>query len=439
MDFLLILLLTLLNGLFAMSELALTASKKIHLQNMRDAGDKGAAAALSLLDNPTRFLSVVQVGITSIGMLNAIVGEAAFSDALAQWLHTALGLSQRAAQLSATAVVVTAITFVTIVFGELVPKRIGQLYPETAARLLSRPMLWVARVARPFVWLLSVSTHTVMRLLRIDGREQRAVTEEEITASLEEGVDAGIIEEHEHRMVRNVFHLDDRSLASMMQARNGIDWLDASWPVAQALEHVYAHGASASHSWYPVCKGSLEQVVGQISLARLAAQAGDGERVVQDLMAPAVFVPETLSGMELIEQFRTQSARLVLVVDEYGDLQGLVTPFDVLQAITGELQPNPQSQAWATLQADGSWLLDGLMPVEELKARLRIDEDLPASEHYNTLAGLLMAMAGRLLHEGDVVVCVGWEFVVLHLDGRRVAHVRAHAQVPLAADSGAPE
>ncbi len=439
MDFLLILLLTFLNGLFAMSELALTASKKIHLQNMRDAGDKGAAAALSLLDNPTRFLSVVQVGITSIGMLNAIVGEAAFSGALERWLHAVLGLSPRVADFTATAVVVTAITFVTIVFGELVPKRIGQLYPETVARLLSRPMLWVARMARPFVWLLSVSTHAVMRLLRIDGSGQRAVTEEEITASLEEGVDAGIIEEHEHRMVRNVFHLDDRSLASMMQPRNDIQWIDASWPVSQALGHVYAHGAASSHSWYPVCKGSLEQVVGQISLARLAAQGGAGEHLVQDWMSPAVFVPETLSGMELIQQFRTQSVRVVMVVDEYGDLQGLVTPFDVLQAITGELQSERQSQAWATAQPDGSWLLDGLMPVEELKARLHIDGDLPASEHYNTLAGLLMAMAGRLLDEGDVVLCAGWEFVVLHLDGRRVAQVCARAMAPVLDGSGAPQ
>lgn len=425
MDFLLILLLTLLNGVFAMSELALTASKKVHLQNLSEAGDKGAAAALALLDNPTRFLSVVQVGITSIGMLNAIVGEAAFSEGLGLWLGATLGLSERVAEVSATAVVVTSITFLTIVFGELVPKRIGQLYPETVARLLSRPMQWVARVARPFVWLLSVSTHAVMRLLRIDVSDQRAVTEEEITANLEEGVDAGIIEEHEHQMVRNVFQLDDRSLSSLMQPRDDIEWLDAAWSVAQARSHIYSKGVEFSRSWYPVCKGSLENVVGMVSLARLGAPDSESDTPVGTLMQAAVFVPETRSAMELIEQFRKQSERTVLVVDEYGEVQGLVTAFDVLQAITGELQTEQLSEAWALAQDDGSWLLDGLMPVEELKVRLDIDADLPRSDRYNTLSGLLMAVQGRLLQVGDSVECAQWRFAVLALDGRRVDKVRA--------------
>ena len=214
MEFILIVLLTLLNGAFAMSELALTASRKVRLQNMADAGDKGALAALVLLENPTQFLSSVQVGITSIGMLNGIVGEAAFSDGLAQWLQANLAVSHRVAEVSATALVVTVITFVTILFGELVPKRIGQLYPETVARLVSRPMTWMAIVAKPFVRLLSVCTHAMLRLLRIDTTDTRAVTEAEITASLVEGVDAGIIEQHEHQMVRNVFDLDDRTLPS---------------------------------------------------------------------------------------------------------------------------------------------------------------------------------------------------------------------------------
>eukprot|EP01030_Chromulinospumella_sphaerica_P024520 gene24520-24603_t len=214
MDFLLILVLTLLNGVFAMSELALTASRKVRLQTMVEAGDKGAKAALALLDNPTQFLSVVQVGITSIGMLNGIIGEAAFSDDLAVWLLT-LGLPGRAAEITATALVVTIITFITIVFGELVPKRIGQLYPETVARALAIPMTWVATGAKPFVKLLAYATQATLRLLRLNATDNRAVTEEEISASLEEGVDAGIIEEHEHQMVRNVFHLDDRPLTSM--------------------------------------------------------------------------------------------------------------------------------------------------------------------------------------------------------------------------------
>ncbi|MDR7307875.1 hemolysin family protein [Rhodoferax saidenbachensis] len=426
MDFLLIIVLTLLNGAFAMSELALTASRKVRLHTMADAGDKGAKAALTLMDNPTQFLSSVQVGITSIGMLNGIVGEAAFSDGVARWLDATLPISHRAAEISATALVVTIITFVTILFGELVPKRIGQLYPETVARIMSRPMTWVATGAKPFVRLLSMCTHGMLKLLRIDTTDTRAVTEAEISASLEEGVDAGIIEEHEHQMVRNVFHLDDRLLTSMMLPRTDMAWLEASHTVAQSLAQVGANAMHGGHSWYPVCRESLDNVVGIISVARLLAlSAHDGP--IEAVVEPAVFVPETLSGMELIEQFRVKSARMVFVVDEYGVVQGLITPHDLLEAITGELQPDAQTEAWATLQDDGTWVLDGLMPVGELKARLEIDDELPDEERgrYNTLAGLLMAVSGNLPAQGERIICAQWAFEVLLLEGRRIDKVLA--------------
>jgi len=429
MEFLLIVLLTLLNGAFAMSELALTASRKVRLQTMAEAGDKGAKAALTLLENPTQFLSSVQVGITSIGMLNGIVGEAAFSDELSHWLEYTVTLSQRASEITATALVVTVITFVTILFGELVPKRIGQLYPETVARIVSRPMAWVATIAKPFVRLLSVCTHGMLKLLRIDTSDNRAVTEAEISASLEEGVDAGIIEEHEHQMVRNVFHLDDRSLTSMMLPRAEIEWLDASATVAQCLEHASASGEKGAHSWYPVCRGSLDDVVGLISVARLLELAAHHVHSIESKVEPVVFVPETLSGMELIEQFRVKAARMVLVVDEYGVVQGLLTPHDLLEAITGELKPDEQTQAWAIEQPDGSWLLEGLMPVGELKARLGIEEELPQEERgrYNTLAGLLMTVAGHMPTMGEAIVCAHWRFDVVELEGRRIDKVRATA------------
>ena len=428
MEIFLIILLTLLNGAFAMSELALTASRKVRLHTMAESGDKGAQAALELLKNPTQFLSSVQVGITSIGMLNGIVGEAAFSAGLAAWLQATLPISGRAAEVSATAIVVTIITFVTILFGELVPKRIGQLYPELVARWVSRPMTWVAIGAKPFVRLLSVCTHGMLKLLRIDVTDNRAVTEEEISASLEEGVDAGIIEQHEHQMVRNVFHLDDRPLTSIMLPRADIEWLDADSTVAQCLDKASAGGAKGSHSWYPVCRGSLEQVVGIISIGRLL-QLGQGHaQAIETAVEPATYVPETLSVMELIEQFRTQSARMVFVVDEYGDLQGLLTPHDLLEAITGELQPDLQTEAWATQMPDGSWELDGLMPVAELKARLDMDE-LPDEDRgrYNTLAGLLMTISGNLPAEGERIQCEDWEFEITALEGRRIDKVLARA------------
>jgi putative hemolysin len=422
MDFLVILVLTLLNGAFAMSELALTASRKVRLQTMAEEGDLGAKAALELLDNPTQFLSVVQVGITGIGMLNAVVGEAAFGDGLAAWLQHMFALSPKASGVTSTVLVVTAITFITILFGELVPKRIGQLYPEPVARIVSRPMLWIAIAAKPFVRLLSLCTHGMLRLLRIDTSDNRAVTEAEISASLEEGVDAGIIEEHEHQMVRNVFHLDDRTLTSMMLPRSDIEWLDATSTVAEALQQASGAAEKNAHSWYPVCRGSLDDVVGVVSVARMLERGVRYPYGVGALVEPAVYVPETLTGMELIEQFRNKAARMVFVVDEYGVVQGLITPHDVLEAITGELKPEAQEEAWATQQPDGSWLLDGLMPIAELKSRLDIELELPHEDRgrYNTLAGLLMTVSGHLPAVGEHIVCAHWRFEVKELDGRRI-------------------
>ena len=425
MDFLLIVFLILLNGVFAMSEMALASSRKARLVAMSESGDKGAGAALKLLENPTQFLSSVQVGITSIGMLNGIIGEAAFSGGLSMFIQS-WGVPYRVAEISSTALVVVSITYITIVFGELVPKRIGQLYPETAARLVARPMMWVASAAKPFVRLLSLSTQGVLKLLRIDNSAGRAVTEEEITASLVEGVDAGLIEEHEHQMVQNVFLLDDRLLTSLMLPRSDIEWLDASDTVFEAVQKASTTG----HSWYPVCRGSLDEVVGVVKLATLlAVQASaanpDGERIGGHTM-PAVFVPETLTGMELLEQFRAKSTRMVFVVDEYGVVQGLVTPLDMLEAITGELQPGAQIDAWATQRSDGSWLIDGVMPVSELKARLDIKE-LPDEDkgRYNTVAGLLQSVSGRLLNTADKVESAGWVFEVVDLDGKRIDKVLA--------------
>jgi putative hemolysin len=430
MDLLVILILTLLNGVFAMSELALTASKKIRLQTLADEGDKGAQAALDLLGNPTQFLSVVQVGITSIGMLNALVGEAAFGDGVSAWLQHTFDLSGRVAQGTATGLVVTGITFITIVFGELVPKRIGQLYPEPVARMISRPMQWVGIVAKPFVRLLALCTHGMLKLLRIDTSDNRQVTEAEISASLEDGVDAGIIEEHEHQMVRNVFHLDDRTLASMMLPRSDMEWLDANLSVAEALQQASGTEGKAAHSLYPVCRGSLEDVVGVVSVARLLQRGVRYPYNVGALVEPAVFVPESLTGMELIAQFRTKAARMVFVVDEYGVVQGMITPLDVLEAITGELKPDQHDQAWAIHQPDGSWLLDGQMPVSELKARLDIDMELPQEDRgrYNTLAGLLMTVSGNMPEVGETISSAHWRFEVMELEGRRIHKVLARKE-----------
>jgi len=426
MDVFLLALLTTCNAVFAMSEMALSTSRRARLAALAETGDTGAAAALRLMEDPTQFLSTVQIGITSIGMLSGIVGEAAFAGPLGTWLEQR-GMAAGPASIVSTAFVVICITFFTIIFGELVPKRIGQLYPEQVARWVSRPMRGLATGAKPFVVGLSSATAAVLKLLRIDANAARAVTEEEISASLEEGVDAGLIERHEHQMVRNVFHLDDRRLSSLMVPRADIEWLEASGTVAESLAKVAAAGAlNLVHSWYPVCRNSLDDVVGMISVARLLQLGPQHPGPISAVVMQAVFVPETLTGMELLEQFRERAGRLVFVVDEYGEVQGLMTPRDLLEAITGELQPGTQADAWATERTDGSWELDGLMPISELRARLGI-RTLPEEERgrYNTVAGLLMLVSGHLPAVGEQIECGDWLFEVLVLDGRRIDRVLA--------------
>ena len=418
MDVALLAFLILLNGAFAMSEMALTASRKTRLTVMVEAGDRRAQAALDLHDNPTKFLSVVQVGITSIGILNGIVGEGAFSAPLADWAARTFHMGERAASVSATALVVIIITMLTIVFGELVPKRLGQMYPEAVARVVAQPMEWMSWVARPLVKLLSWSTEATLGLLGLRGRAGRSVTEEEIAASLEEGVDAGVIEAQEHQMVRNVFRLDDRTVGSMMIPRNEIVWLDAAAPSAQVLEAI----ARAEHSRYPVCRGGLDEVMGIVSAQSLLQHTlRGGALALSEHVRPAVFVPETLSGMELLEQFRASDLQLAFVVDEYGEVQGLITARDLLEAITGEFTTPTDADTWAVRRADDSWLFDGLIPAPELKDRLELRE-LPeeARGRYNTLAGMVMLLLGRLPRTADAVEWGGWRFEVVDLDGRRI-------------------
>ena len=421
MDVALLFFLIVLNAAFAMSEMALTASRKARLQVMLEAGERGAEAAIDLHDHPTKFLSTVQVGITSISVLNGIVGDAAFSEPLGEWLHATFNLSLHPAHITATALVVLIITVLTIIFGELVPKRIGQMFPETTASILAPPMQFLSAAARPLVVLLSKTTEAILRLLGIHGNASRAVTEEEIAASLEEGLDAGVIEAHEHQMVRNVFRLDDRQIGSMMIPRAEILWLDANAPIADVLKAV----VEDPHARYPVCRGGLDDVIGVVTAQGLLKPLAEGRTpVLTEELQPPVFVPETLSGMELLDHFRSHVAQLVFVVDEYGAVQGVITLRDVLEAITGEFSPESGDDAWAVRREDGSWLMDGLIPVPEIKDRLEI-KDLPEEDcgRYNTLAGMIMLLLGRLPRTTDAVEWGDWRFEVVDLDGKRVDKV----------------
>ena len=423
MDLALLIFLIVLNGLFAMSEMALASSRKARLQVMAETGDDGARVAMDLQDDPNKYLSTVQIGITSIGVLNGIVGEAAFSAPLAQLLQSYFVIPDAAASITSTAIVVVLITFMTIIFGELVPKRVGQMYPESVARLVAVPMRWLSQLTKPFVKLLTFCTEATLKLLGIKDNGIRSVTEAEIAASLEEGLDAGVIEAHEHQMVRNVFRLDDRQIGSMMIPRSDMAWLNLEAPLADNLAIIKEHG----HSRYPVCRGGLDDVVGVITAQELLQQFASTQTAdVEQGMMPAVFVPETLSGMELLEHFRALSSQMVFVVDEYGEVQGVITLRDVLEAITGEFTTDEPEDAWAVQREDGSWLVDGLIPVPELKDRLAL-KALPDEDRgrYNTLAGMVMMLLGRLPQTTDRVEWDGWRFEVVDMDGKRIDKVLA--------------
>lgn len=387
MEIAVLIVLVLLNGLFAMSEIALVTARRSRLMQLAEDGDRASAMAMRLGEDPTRFLSTIQIGITAIGILNGIVGEAALAGPLAEWLNI-LGLEKQASSLIATAVVVVVITYVSIVIGELVPKRIAQFNAEGIARLMARPIAALATLSHPFVCLLSASTKGILRLMGKRRLHSADLTEEDIHAMLAEGSQAGLIEQQEHDMVRNVFRLDDRQIASLMTPRSEIVWLDINLPMEANVERLL----NSEHSRFPVCRGGMHDVLGVVSAKKLLTQFLQQE--IGDLsgyMQPCVYVPESLTGMKLLDHFRESGVQMVFVVDEYGEVQGIITLQDVLEALAGEFRPRDPEDRWAVQREDGSWLVDGLISIQDLKDRLALktvpDED---KGRYHTLSGMMM-------------------------------------------------
>lgn len=422
MELFLLLALILLNGVFAMSEIALVTARRNRLARLATDGDTSAAIAIRLGDEPTRFLSTIQIGITAIGILNGIVGEAALAAPFAIWLQT-LGIDQQPSEIGATVLVVVVITYVSIVVGELVPKRIGQFNAEGIARLVARPISILATVSRPFVHLLSFSTDGLLRLLGKRELSSANVTEDDIHAMLEEGSEVGIIEKQEHDMVRNIFRLDDRQIGSLMIPRGDIVYLDIEQPLETNLRRV----VESEHSRFPVCRGGVDDILGVITAKQLFTQlhtSGVSDLTTQ--LQPCVYIPESLTGMELLQQFRASASQMVFVIDEYSEIQGLVTLQDVLEAVTGEFKPRSAEDAWAVQREDGSWLLDGLIPIPELKQRLAL-KTVPEEDKgsYHTLSGMIMWLLGHMPRTGDVTEWEEWRLEVVDLDGKRIDKVLA--------------
>jgi putative hemolysin len=426
MEIAIVLGLVLLNGLFAMSEIALMTSRKARMQMLSEAGDHGAQAALLLGDDPNKFLSTIQIGITSISILNGIVGEATLAGPLRIWLQ-AKGMEMPYAGYVATGLVVIMITYFSIVLGELVPKRLGQISPEPIARRVSRPMTWLAMIAKPFVRLLSISTELMLKLIGVRDRGRHQLTEEELHMVLDEGTQSGIIEQQEHKMVRNIFRLDDRQIASFMIPRSEVEYFDVNRPLEENLQR-FEH---SRHSCFPVLRGGWDDILGVASAREMLAQTLRGQQpsLLDSLQAP-IYVPEILTGLDLLEHFRNASVQFAFVVDEYGEVQGVVTPQDIMEVIAGEFKTQDAEDAWAVQRDDGSWLLDGLIPIPELKDLL-ILSTVPEEgrSHYHTLSGMVMQLLGKLPQTGDHCVWEDWKFEIVDLDGMRIDKVLA-SRVP---------
>lgn len=424
MELLFLLLLILLNGIFAMSEIAMVTSRKVRLEQMVDDGSRSAQVALALHEQPTSFLSGIQIGITSIGLLNGIVGEAVLARPLAAWL-VSIGGSPETSSLLATVGVVLLITYVSIVVGELVPKRLAQLNPEPVAARVAIPMLWLSRIAHPFVRLLSWSTDRLVHLLHRSSEAATGPIEDEVRALLEEGARAGIVHADENQMVRNVMRLDERPVQTLMVHRADIRYLDVGADAAHNLRVLQ----ESPHALYPVCDGGLERILGVVHTKQLLLQALAGKELdLRSELLPAEFLPDTISGMDLLNHLRSSHARMIFIVDEYGELEGLATPHDVLRTVVGTGSDPDDPGGWAFQREDGSWLLDGLLGLDELRDLLGLKRLPGEAGDYHTLAGLVLAQLDKLPATGDRVVWEDWCFEIVDMDERRIDKVLAIAR-----------
>lgn len=430
-DILFLLLLILINGAFALSEIAVVSSRRARLVQLADAGSAGARHALTLASEPTRFLSSVQVGITSIGILSGAIGEAALADDLRLALQKVPALARFAEPLS-LAIVVVSLTYVSLILGELVPKRLALTRPEKVASIIARPMQIVAAIGRPIVYVLSISTDTVLRLMGVRNVKQAAMTMEEIKVLIEQGTAEGVLEPSEHDMMTNVLNLDERHVGSVMTPRSDVVFLD----VRDSIERGRQKMRQEPHAVLPLCDGGLQHVLGFVRATKVLEQLLDGRSVdLRALAEPALFVPETMTLMRLLEQFKRTNLSAALVIDEFGQVEGIVSLTEVISAIVGDLPTGPGEESPIVKREDGSWLLDGMLDLVTVARTLGDGSFLRLEDrrHYHTLGGLAMAALGRVPRTGDVFERGRYRFEVMDMDGNRVDRVLVSV-VPQAID-----
>ncbi len=423
-----IVILIVLNGIFALSEFAIVSAKRARLQQRADEGDTGAAAALELAEEPTPFLSTIQIGITLVGIFAGAYGGVTIAKGLAVYCTAIPSLAPYAEALSITLVVLV-ITYLTLIFGELVPKRIALNNAEKLAATVAKPMRLLSVIATPLVFVLSRSTEVVLRTLGIRETEEPPVTEEEIKIMLEEGTEAGIFEKAELSMVEGVFDLGDRRVASLMTPRPDIIALDLDDPDEENLRRMIISGRSN----FPAFREDLESIVGMVSVKNvLARMVNVGSPDIKGAVTKPFFVLETISVLKLLESFKESGVHSALVTDEYGSIQGLITLHDILEAIVGDVRSAGEPvETPIVVREDGSWLIDGSTPVEDIKDILSV-EAFPGEDEgqYHTIAGLIMYALNRIPSTGDYVELGDLRYEVVDMDGNRVDKVMVARRSP---------
>lgn len=431
-EILIILALAMAGGVFAMVEIAIVSARKARLQHLAEEGDRGAIAALKLLESPESFFSTLQLGITAVGVVAGIYGGAALSTRFEAILPTAEWFAPYRGAV-AYSLVAVGITYLTLVLGELVPKQIALANADTIARYVAGPVEWLVRFSTPLVWLLGGSSRTILTLMRVRMNAEQRLTEEEIKIVLDQGADEGVLERAEHTLVERVLDLGDRRVASLMTPRMEITWVDVTDPIGDTIRTMSAAG----HTYFPVCDGGIENVLGVVSVKDLWTQLANKELPnVRACLKVVPYVPETMPALKLLETFKQSGRHLALVVDEYGGISGLVTIHNVLEAIVGDAAVAPEERnERAIRRPDGSWLLDGMLSDSELEAILGIDE-LPGDEgDYQTVAGFMLAQFGRIPRVAESIEWGGYRFEIVDMDGHRIDKVLAVPLAPPAAEA----
>ena len=420
---LLIVFLLVLNGLFAMSELAVVTSRRSRLQRRAEAGDRNAAAALELASDPAQFLSTVQIGITLVGTLAGAYGGATIAEQIAPSLGGLPVVGPHSEGL-ALAIVVAAITYLSLILGELVPKRIALGHPEGVARLVARPMRAVSRFGRPVVWVLTASSNLVLKLLRFRASDQQLVTTDDVRALIAQATATGAVHEDEEEILGRVLHLGDRPVAAVMTPRTSVSWVPVNAAAADLRQLVLGD----TSEWVLVCERTIDDVIGVVRIRDLLRRMVAGERY--DLRGSAqapLFVPEALTMLQLMESLRSSHVPAAVVLDEFGGIEGMVTFADLVSHLVGDLAsgPGPDGVADIVRRPDGTWLIDGSTAFEEMEEALGIEPAAGARRDYHTVAGLLLDELGRLPVAGESVLHQGFRFEVVQMQGQRIARIAA--------------